>query len=73
MTINRTAYLQASERAAYYRWMAVRGNEMAGGDPLTGAPKSRWSPVWRDASRVAHIALARHFLAEARRVRLRVF
>jgi hypothetical protein len=61
---------EALFRAAYYRWCARKGSVTVGNDPITGRKKSIHRELDRAEGRVANIALARFWLAEARKRRL---
>jgi hypothetical protein len=69
-----TPYFQALERAAYYRWKAQKRCALAGNDPLTGKPREHYCKrsfrVFVEESAVAHKAMARYWLEQARKIRL---
>ena len=58
------------ELAGFYRWSALRGHSLGGACPLNGG---RWRGISacgaeKHAAQAAHIALARYWLGEARRL-----
>lgn len=58
--------LLALDRAAYYRWAAVRGQSLPGNDPQTGRPRDAFKYVRPDdESRAAYKAMALHNLRRA--------
>jgi hypothetical protein len=62
------------QRASYYLWSALRGQIIAGNDPLTGTPRAErafLAPQFRDESRAAYKALARFWLERLRTSRER--
>jgi hypothetical protein len=63
-----SAYWEAVERAAYYRWAAQRGLALPGNDPVTGRRRDSLL-VDREESLVAFKAMARLWLARARQLR----
>jgi hypothetical protein len=68
----RQNYESMIARASYYRWSALRGQVLAGNDPLTGRRRDEFPGgryLWLDPSRVAFIALSKAFLAKAREIR----
>ncbi|MFW6083742.1 MAG: hypothetical protein ACODAA_00840 [Gemmatimonadota bacterium] len=67
---DRRIYHAMLARAAYYRWSALRGHTLPGGDPVTGRPRSNCGALHRRESRAAYLAMARHWLARARSFRL---
>lgn len=63
-------HAELMERAEYYVWAALRGQALPGNDPQTGRPKRALDHTHRSEGRVAYMALAKHTLERARRVRV---
>lgn len=57
---HREPYHAARERAAYYLWAALRGQALAGNDPVTGRPRTAMRAEDRAAGRAAYKALYLH-------------
>lgn len=64
------AYWEAYNRANYYLWCALRGHNLPGNDPISGRSRAGWRAYGAEG-RVAYKALARYWLAELRRMRVR--
>lgn len=52
--------------AGFYRWCVLRGHPADGAHPLTGDRISGYTVEGRALSRAVHLAMARHYLGQAR-------
>jgi hypothetical protein len=62
-------YMDAIQRAEYYRWAAMKGHAMPGNDPLTGQSKTGFMSKWSAEGIAVNKTLAKFWLAKAAEIR----